>query len=623
MARTIILFVSAFAISLITILGIQPAFAQETAPRTLNELKARLETQMQKQHIAGMMLAIVNKDSILFTGGFGYSDLEKKTSVTDKHLFRGSSITKLFVALGILNLIKDGKLSVKSKLKDIAGEIPFENKWETASPVTIEQLMEHTTGFSDKSPFEEYNFSGKQYTGIEAVKVFEKFMVSKWKPGERHSYSGVNYAILDYIIEKVSGKPTREYLQQKVFRPLGMPYANVNLTDDDSGKFSKGYVWKEDHFQQVPHQPAFNAGYSSLNISALDFAYALKAYLNDFQTPVGQFLSKDILEDSEIPHTYLSARAGLRNSYAYGNELIGSGEQVFRGHRGAIGGYLSAFLYNRKLGLGYAFALNTHNEAFYQYADHLISQFVLQHTEKPSRILTYPVNKSAVNSYLGYYRLSNPSQLYTGFFESLTNTFKVEPAGNDLDVQIISRGSMLWQAVDHTGLKYKDKYATNSQILFLKDSDNNPVIVDGTLFFEKTTVLGAWAPIVLFAVSIFVLISTVAFGVFNFFFFIIKKIPQKQVLIRLLPAISTVGLLIILLSGTQLFDHMREATSMNGVFLSWLLGKWLFVLCTPTTVILLIHRWKLFKSKLLKIYLVLAVFSSCYLLIILLVNNWI
>jgi len=622
MARKINFFILACAVYSIFILSVQPLFAQESPPETWIELKGKIETEMQKQHIAGMMLTIVSKDSVLFSGGLGYSDVARKTVVTDKHLFRGSSITKLFVALGILNLVKEGKLSVKTKLKDIAPEIPFENKWETTEPVTIGELMEHTTGFSDKSPFEEYNFTNDKYPGIEAVKVFRNFMVSKWKPGERHAYSGVNYAILDYIIQKITGMPTGEYLQTKVFKPLGMSSANVYLTDNGSDFYSKGYVWKENHYQLVPHQPAFNAGYSSLNVSAFDFAQALKAYLHDWQTPSGTFLSKTILDDSETPHTYLSAKAGLKNTYAYGNESNDLGGHIFRGHRGAIGGFLSAFLYNRKLGLGYAFAINTHNEGFYRYVDQLIGQFVLQRIEKPAHTSTYPINKIEITPYLGYFRLSNPGQLYTGFFESLANTIHVEPIGDEVSVQIIGRGTMIWQAVDNAGFRYKDKHAANVQIMFLKDRNNNPVIVDGTLFFEKTTALGAWAPIFLFVTSILVLFSTLVFGLINLVFFTLKRNPEKQLWIRILPAISSIGLVLIVSSMIQLFDHMKEAKPVNTLFLMWSGGKWLFALNTLLTMTYLAFQWKFLMSKSLKVYLGLVTVSSCYLLFVFFINEW-
>lgn len=622
MTRNIAFFVVAFTILFTQFLVNVPSFAQSSPPKSIGELKEKLILEMRKQHIAGMMFTIVNRDSVLFSGGLGYADLEKKTAVTEKCLFRGASITKLFVALGVLNLIKDGKLTVDTKLKNLAPEIPFENKWETSNPVTIGELMEHTTGFSDKSPFEEYNFSGKDFKGIKALEVFEPFMKSRWKPGERHTYSGVNYAILDYIIQKVSGETTSEYLRKKVFQPLGMPYANVKLTSDGSGNYSKGYVWKEDYFHPVPHQPAFNAGYSSLNISAIDFAYALRAFLNDWKTPSGQFLSRDILQDSEIPHTYFSAKAGLQNTYAYGNEAFNLNGHIFRGHKGAIGGFLSAFLYSRKLGLGYAFAINTHNEEFYRNADHLISEFVLNHVLRPVNIATFTVNKAVAEPYPGYYRLSNPGQLFTGFLETLMNTIVVDYEGNDLSVNILGRGKMIWRATDKTGLVYKNEHSSLPQILFLKDNDNNQVITDGTLVFEKTSLFGAWAPVVLFVFSLLVMASALIFGIINLFFYFTGKVPKRQLQVRVLPLMSGIGLLIIAISLSQLFEYMKQAKSTEFLFAAWLVGKWLFALSTLLMLILLIRRWSCLKSSVLKVYLFSIIFSSLYLCMLFLLNHW-
>jgi CubicO group peptidase (beta-lactamase class C family) len=167
------------------LLGRPPA--PPAPPATLAALKSQLESEMQRQHVAGMMLTIVSKDSVLFAAGLGYADVEKKMPITGKHLFRHASITKLFTALAVLTLVQEGKLRVTTRLKEVAPEIPFENEWEQTHPITVAQLLEHTTGFSDKSPFEEYNFSGKKENGVASVAVFEKFMAARWKPGERHS----------------------------------------------------------------------------------------------------------------------------------------------------------------------------------------------------------------------------------------------------------------------------------------------------------------------------------------------------------------------------------------------------------------------------------------------------
>jgi CubicO group peptidase (beta-lactamase class C family) len=598
-------------------------FAQELpVPHTIEELKQQLSNEMNKQHVPGMMLTLVTRDSVLFAGGIGFANLERKIPVNENHLFRQASIGKLFVALGILNLIKDGKLSADTKLRDLAPEVPFKNKWEATNPITIAELMEHSTGFSDKSPFEEYNFSDKKFPGLEALNVFKKFMVSKWQPAQNHSYSNVNYIILGYLVEKISGKSLNDYLHEKIFIPLSMSSSNMTLRDDGTDIYSKGYVWKENHFQPVPHAPQYSAANGSLNACAIDYAHALRAFLVNWQTPSGQFLSKEILDDSEIPHTYLSAKTGFKNSYAYGNECRDIEGQIFRGHMGAISSYLSAFLYNRKAGMGFALSINTSNESFVMYAQELVCRYLMQYLPKPVVPAAYPVNAIAIKPYLGYYRWSNPAQLYSGFFDGLQNTFKLTQQGNALDVHIIGRGSMKWQAADSTGVLYKYENGINPRIVFLKDFDQQTAITDGTMYFTKISALEAWVPIVLFAGSCLILLSTLIFGFISLLLLIFKKDLRTQWLFRIAPLLTTVGLIIIIIVIPRLLEHLKSAASMDILFIWWTAGKYIFAFFSVAALFLLLLRWKKLKNNWLKFYLSLTAFASCYLLGVLLVNHW-
>lgn len=591
-------------------------FGQETpTPKTIAELKIQLENEMLKQHVVGMMLTIVTKDTTLFVGGLGYADVEKKIPVTERHLFRQASITKLFMALGIFNLVKDGKLTLQTKLKDIVPDIPFHNKWEATNPITIEQLLEHTTGFSDKSPLEEYNFSGKILRGLDAVNIFKKYMVSKWRPNERHAYSNVNYAILAYIIEKITQKPLDNYLREAVFTPLNMPYANVQLTHNGSEAYSKGYFWGNGAFQNVPHQPQYSAGNGSLNACALDYESALKAFLNN-----RVFLSKELLDNIETPQTYLSAKAGLKNNYGRGNEANDINGHIFRGHRGAIGGYLSAFLYNRDLGVGYAFSLNTGSEGFYRYADGLIGKFLTQNTNNQLVKKEYNLQKEAIKPYLGYYRLGNPSQLYTGFLEMLQHTFKLTEQENTVQVNLLLGGSMTWQTADSTQLLFTN--ASRPHIAFLKDSEGQLAIADNTLYFKKISAFEAWTPLVLTLLSVLFITSSLIFGTINLILFLLKKIDKSSLKFRFSPILATIGFIIIVATSTQYFDYMKAAIPMNTLTLGWQMGKYIFAIFTLFSLYLLVFQRKNLKNKWLKGYLAMLTFAHLYILGLLVWNSW-
>lgn len=593
-----------------------------TTPTTIAALKAQLSSEMEKQHVAGMMLTIVDKDSVWFSGGLGYADIDKRTPVSAQHLFRQASITKLFMALGILNLIHEGKLSADTQLKAIAPDVMVKNPWEASNPITIGQLLEHSTGFADKSPFEEYNFTGKPLSTSESLKVFEKFMVSRWKPGERHAYSGVNYAILAYIIERVSGQPLNQYLEQKVFRPLGMLSANVYLSAEGKADYSKGYVWQGNRYQLVPHQPQYNAGYGSLNANALDYSHALRAYLRDWQTPTGQFLSKELLEDSETPHTYLSAKAGLKNTYAYGNECHESAGSIFRGHRGAIGGYLSAFLYNRSLGLGYAFSLNTHNETFYRYADELIRRFIGQKTTPAVPAKVYPLSHDSLKAYEGYYRYSNASQLYTGFLERIQHTFYLEADSGGAKVKLLLGGTMHWQKADSARLWLKDTRAYYPHILFLTDERQQKRITDGTMYFTRISALEAWSSLIAIPGSLLLLLSSLLFGIISLILFFFKRWPIPQLCLRISPSLGMGALLFVISTASQLFEMMKTCTPMDLAYNQWNAGKYGFAFFMLCTCVLLVIHFKKPISRVLKIYLSLVVLAGGYLVGLMMESGW-
>src|ERR1700731_2299557 len=95
-------------------------FAQANKPlTTLKRLTDSINTIVQQQHMTGLMLGITTRDSTLFSGGFGYADLQAKRKVNGQNLVRLGSVTKSFVAVAVLQLVEQGVLNLNDKLHDI------------------------------------------------------------------------------------------------------------------------------------------------------------------------------------------------------------------------------------------------------------------------------------------------------------------------------------------------------------------------------------------------------------------------------------------------------------------------------------------------------------------------
>ena len=103
--------------------------------KSISQLQDSINNILKSEHQASLMLAVISKDSIVFSGGFGFANVETKQKANNQTLFPMASITKTFTALAIMKLVKQGKLSLNDNLSTIAPEIIFANKWEKTNPV--------------------------------------------------------------------------------------------------------------------------------------------------------------------------------------------------------------------------------------------------------------------------------------------------------------------------------------------------------------------------------------------------------------------------------------------------------------------------------------------------------
>ena len=145
--------------------AVAAARADTTPPpaRTQDELRHQLDSIRRKYRVPGVGLALVTRDSTLWAGGLGSADLARDRPVTAETHFRVGSISKSFVALGILRLVADGRLRLDAPVRSIAPELEIANPWEATRPITVANLLEHTAGFDDMHFNEMYVRSKQPY----------------------------------------------------------------------------------------------------------------------------------------------------------------------------------------------------------------------------------------------------------------------------------------------------------------------------------------------------------------------------------------------------------------------------------------------------------------------------
>jgi CubicO group peptidase (beta-lactamase class C family) len=292
------------------------AFAQDIAT------KADAFMQQQKQFSGTVLIAKEGK--VVFEKAYGMANYEWSIPNTIDTKFRLGSVTKQFGAAAILKLEEQGKLKTTDKACDYLPSCP--DIWK---PVTIHQLLTHTSGIPNFTSFPEYaklQVLPSRYE--EQVKsVWNKKM--DFDPGTKWQYSNTGYVMLGQIIEKASGKPWETYLQKEIFTPAGMTDTRADSNSELIAKRAAGYAIKTG-------KPT-NAGYIDMHIP--NVAGALISTTGDLYKWDRALTTNKILSEASRNKMWTPDK----NNYAYGWGIGKQNGKTKQSHDGGIDGF-STFL---------------------------------------------------------------------------------------------------------------------------------------------------------------------------------------------------------------------------------------------------------------------------------------
>ena len=199
-----------------------------------------VEAQRKAQKIPGVSLAVCRDGKIVKASGYGVANVEWDIPVTPETIFQTGSVGKQFTAMAVMMLVEEGKLGLDDKIAKFIPEAPA-----TWNDVTVRSLLTHTSGIGDYGGEEDTMAKGvinfrKDYTEEALVQAFAK-MPKDFPAGEKWSYSNTGYVLLGVIIHRVTGKFYGDFLQDRIFKPLGMTSTRIISEEDIVPHRSSGY----------------------------------------------------------------------------------------------------------------------------------------------------------------------------------------------------------------------------------------------------------------------------------------------------------------------------------------------------------------------------------------------
>lgn len=240
-------------------------------------LDALIPSQLRNRNIAGAVISVVKDGQVLFQKGYGYADVEEKKPVLpDRTLFRPGSISKLFTATAVMQLVEQGKLDLD---RDVNDYLDFPIPKTYPEPVTLRQLLTHTGGFEEtlKNLFVAHESD---------MKPLRTYLVNQmpariFPPGKIPSYSNYGFTLAGYIVERVSGEKLERYIENHILKPLGMNNSTFDqpLPPQLAPQMSKGYLSaskKPRDFEFVQAAPA-----GALTTTAADMTRFMLALLQN------------------------------------------------------------------------------------------------------------------------------------------------------------------------------------------------------------------------------------------------------------------------------------------------------------------------------------------------------
>ena len=257
---------------------------------------------MRETKAVGVSIGIVKDGKVYYQKGYGTKKLKTVNPVDSLTNFHLASISKVFVATAIMQLVEQGKLKLDDKLLKYI--IVNELKDQRFKEVTIEQMLSHTSGFPDVNT---YHWANPKNDSLALGNFAKKCIATKhllFEPGSKFQYSNMAFEVLGHVIETVSGKNFDAYEYDNVLSNAGLQYSNFDYTRIDDARRSSPHVKL---FSKVKvsgvypynreHEPS-----STLNSCTYDMCHWIQEILRTYEgISPGSLLKQETLLDMWRP----------------------------------------------------------------------------------------------------------------------------------------------------------------------------------------------------------------------------------------------------------------------------------------------------------------------------------
>ena len=254
--------------------GLPEGQPETTTPASLDlsALTASLQAHVDRDELPGARLLVVREGAVVGDVLVGYSDLESRTPLTDRSIFRLASATKVFVSVAFLTLVDEGRIQISDPvsryLPEFAEMAVFDGEGTSrpaSNPLTVLDLLRHTggMGYGYEEPYRTALVdAGLLQTGVRFdMDWSHPWSLSDWgarlaeipleaEPGKVFSY-GLHHDVLGLIIERISGQRLDDFVSERLLAPLGLGDSGFSVRADQVSALTSFYSFENDALVRV------------------------------------------------------------------------------------------------------------------------------------------------------------------------------------------------------------------------------------------------------------------------------------------------------------------------------------------------------------------------------------
>jgi CubicO group peptidase (beta-lactamase class C family) len=343
--------------------GQQPRVAVDVEA-VVASLEPEIRRAMIEGRIPSMTVALVAGDRIVWSAGFGDSNLRARTPATPSTVYLIGSTFKTMATAALLQLHEEGRFELDDPVRDHIGDLTIGDE-DPENPVTFRHLLTHTSGLPTV-------FSSVPVWADTVPMPMDRYLAERLRvlgpPMERIRYSNMAYTLIGKLVQEISGTEFREFIRTRIFEPAGMTSSDFTPTPEMMERIAVPYVPDPSSGAQVPVTRVRFSEWPAGGVwgTVLDQANWLIVNLNGGAMGDRRLLSEETVA---LGHTHQFPQFHGPMAGDWGGEQAGYGltwwttvrdEEAYFGHSGSLAGY-TAFLHgNRDRRLGIAILTNGH-----------------------------------------------------------------------------------------------------------------------------------------------------------------------------------------------------------------------------------------------------------------------